>query len=83
MFSDYDWPSVTEIKNLNWFNSKLNRHSWSEENKPVENIYTEIERENSGIYKKDHKRNINFVYSELIQMTFNLIQTIGKWDCLY
>ena len=52
--------SVTEIKNLNWFNSKLNRHSWSEENKPVENIYTEIERENSGIYKKDHKRNIKY-----------------------
>lgn len=51
---------IFEIKNLNWFNSKLYRHSWSEENTPVENSYTEIERENSGIYKKDHKRNIKY-----------------------
>ena len=51
---------IFEIKNLNWFNSKLYRHSWGEENTPVENIYTEIERENSGIYKKDHKRNIKY-----------------------
>lgn len=36
--------SVTEIKNLNWFNSKLDRQSWSEENRPVEKIYTEIEK---------------------------------------
>ena len=51
--------SVTEIKNLNWFNSKLDRQSWSEENRPVENIYTDWNRENNGIYqKKDHKWNI-------------------------
>ena len=36
--------SVTEIKNLNWFNSKLDRQSWSEENRPGEKIYTEIEK---------------------------------------
>lgn len=49
--------SVTEIKNLNWFNSKLDRQSWSEENRPIENIYTEIEKI-MEYTKKDHKWNI-------------------------
>ena len=52
--------AIWSLKSKTWFNSKLDRHSWSDENRPVENIYTEIERENNGIYKKDHKRNIKY-----------------------